>query len=116
MADGEVAPDFTFPARDVEMAHRIALEQRRQFLIDSVWNDVMLPSEAERSAAETGLLFNGVDGPVTMASPKWSLAQAVVWIAWRDPNRIQEQWWRLHAWSGSLWRDLSYAENWVTVA
>ena len=40
-----------------------------------------------------------------MTSTKWSLAQAVVWIAWRDPARIQEQWWRLYAWSGSLWRD-----------
>lgn len=105
MADDEVSPERTFPARDVEAAQRAAHEKYRQFLIDSVWNDEMLPSEAEAVAARTGLLFGGSDGPVTMTSTKWSLAQSVVWIAWRDSARIQEQWWRLHAWSGSLWRD-----------
>ena len=105
MADDEVSSEFTFPARDAESAQQKAREQHRQFLIDSVWNDEMLPSEAEVIASGTGLLFNGSDGPVTINSMKWSLAQAIVWIAWRDQDCIQEQWWRLYAWSGSLWRD-----------
>lgn len=105
MADEEIPPERTFPARDPEAAQRRAREEQRQFFIDGVWNDVMTPSEAELLATGAGVEFEDATQPVTIGSPKWSLAQAVVWIAWRDPNRIQEQWRRLHAWSGSLWRD-----------
>lgn len=105
MADEDIPPERTFPWRDVEAAQRQSREQHRQFLIDSVWNDEMLPSDAEARAAANGIDLAASNQPGMLYSSKWSLAQAVVWIAWRDPDRIHKQWGRLHDWSGSLWRD-----------
>lgn len=82
-----------------------AQEARRQFFIDSVWREDMTPTQAEEAGAAEAIGYLKLAPPVALDSPRWSLAQAVIWIAWRDSERVQDQWRRLYAWSGSLWRD-----------
>lgn len=105
MAEEEVRPEHTYPARDIEAAQRKARENHRQFLIDSVWHDEMTPSEAEAAAAANLIEINGPACAVTFDTPRWPLALAVLFIVWRDQDLTLEQWQRFQAWQGDLWRD-----------
>ncbi len=78
-------------------------EDQLRPLIDAVMSEDLAPIEAEMLIY--GLELDGQKWPASFSDPQWPLAFAALWIAWRNQERLTEQWDRFRFWSGHVWRD-----------